>query len=266
MKVLFIILLAAHLIYAVAVRRRQHGPVAMTRPRAFAVLNQTVLFALALLIAWHDTALTRGLLNPVYIGLGLLGGHLVFGVTLLIIYRSVEDTYTVLSDVRSLFSFLADHPYILTRFIFVGVSEEIIYRAAAQPILIDALRSATWFSPTTSAAIGIVLVAAVFSLVHKHFFENSLIVSLEFVAFALLLGALYYITHSLTLVILIHTLRDIEICFLEYVVKVEQLGDRQRAAEAIEETYMPRVRKRREREHNREGERTREPQLPGGLA
>ena len=260
MKVLFIILLAAHLIYAVAVRRRQQGPVTMSRPRAFAVLNQTFLFVLALLIAWYDAAITRSLFNPVYICLGLIGGHLVFGITLLIIYRSVEDTYTVLSDVRSLFSFLADHPYILSRFIFVGVSEEVIYRAAAQPIVIDAVTSTAWFTHTTSAVIGIVIVAVLFSLVHKHFFENSLIVSIEFFAFALLLGVLYYITHSLILVILIHTLRDIEICFLEYVVKVEQLGDRKRAAQTIEEAYMPRVR------NKQEGEPNRERQLPGGLA
>jgi len=38
-------------------------------------------------------------------------------------------------------------------------------------------------------------------------------------------------------VIFIHALRDIEICHLEYIVKVHEYGDEAKAAKEIEATY-----------------------------
>ena len=95
----------------------------------------------------------------------------------------------------------------------------------------------TWLM--VGLAAGIVLIAAAFVVVHKHFFENTWYVSVEFCAFALLIGVLYYWTESFILVIVIHALRDIEIAYLEYLVKVEELGDEAQAAHAIEQAYRP---------------------------
>ena len=73
---------------------------------------------------------------------------------------------------------------------------------------------------------------------HKHFFENTRAVSVEFCAFGLLLGVLYYWTQSFVLVVVIHAMRDIEIAYLEYLIKVEELGDEEAAAKSIEQSYM----------------------------
>jgi membrane protease YdiL (CAAX protease family) len=108
---------------------------------------------------------------------------------------------------------------------------------AAQAILIDLLSS--WMPESVAVVAGILAVAAAFVVVHKHFFENTWHISLEFVIFALLLGGLYFWTGSFILVMVIHALRDIEIAYLEYLIKVEELGDAEQAAKAIEQAYMP---------------------------
>ena len=65
--------------------------------------------------------------------------------------------------------------------------------------------------------------------------------SAEFVGFAVLLGALYYLTQSLSLVVVVHTLRNLEIVYLEYLIKVDELGDEAVALDALERTYMRRT-------------------------
>jgi membrane protease YdiL (CAAX protease family) len=90
------------------------------------------------------------------------------------------------------------------------------------------------------------VVAFLFAVVHEHFFKNTLVVSFEFFGFALLLGGLYYWTESLILVILIHVVRDFEITFLEFVIKVHEYGDEERASREMQEAYLRPSRGRRE--------------------
>jgi len=180
-----------------------------------AAVLQSFLFVLACLFAARLGAFSRGLVSPVSIGIGLVAGHLIFGLSLLITHRSLRDAAAHFVDFGSLWEFVIEHPRVLMHFVAVAVAEEVIYRAGAQPLAIE------W---ANSALGGVLLVAVAFALVHEHFFKNVAPQSGEFVIFSLLLGALYYWTGSLILVVVVHAVRNIEIAFLEYLLRVEELG------------------------------------------
>lgn len=185
-----------------------------------AVLTQTVMFAMACWLGSRHEVFSRELISPIHIGIGLVAGHLIFGLSLLITHRSLRDAATHFVDFGSLWEYVVENPRILMQFIMVGVGEEVIYRVAMQPLLIS------W---TSSAVLGILITALVFSVVHEHFFKNDLLQSSEFLGFALLLGVLYYVTGSLILVIVIHAVRNIEISFLELLVRSEETGGEEEA-------------------------------------
>ncbi|HQE84626.1 MAG TPA: CPBP family intramembrane metalloprotease, partial [Candidatus Hydrogenedentes bacterium] len=111
----------------------------------------------------------------------------------------------------------------------VAITEEIIYRATAQSSFVSLLGHA-W--------AGIVLTAVLFSVVHAHFFRNSFSQSLEFVLFAVLIGVLYWSTGSLIFVIAIHAIRNIEIAYIEFLGKLEELGDEQQALREVERSVL----------------------------
>jgi len=185
------------------------------------VLTQTALFSAACYLGVRQGVFSRQLVSPVFIGIGLLAGHLVFGLSLLATRHSLRDAAAHFVDFGSLWEFAVETPAVLMQFIVVGIAEELIYRVAAQPLLIE------W---TGSAFVGVVLVALGFSFVHEHFFNNPFRQSMEFFGFALLLGGLYYFTGSLILVIVIHAVRNIEISFLEYLIRIEEAGGEEPAA------------------------------------
>ena len=181
-----------------------------------ALALQTPLFLLACSLAWNSGAFTRALVSPLAVALGLVLGHLVFALSLFATHRVWRDTWSHACDLRGLGRFLADNPVIMMRFFSVAAVEEIIYRAAAQPLLLG-LPGGAWTA--------IVVTALLFSLVHDHFYHNSAAGSAEFLAFALLLGLLYHVTGSLTLVIMVHVTRNLESVYLEYLVLVDETGD-----------------------------------------
>jgi len=208
----FLLLFAAYAANAVLANRGDGG----VAPRAFRVTSAAFhvpLFILACVYASREGAFSRQLVSPLYIAAGLLAGHLIFGVSLLITHQSLRAAVEQFFDMHALWAYAVENPRVLMRFLAVSVSEELVYRVAAQPLLIEA---------TGNAAAGIVLVAAVFSVVHKHFFRNPVAQSLEFIGFALLLGVLYYGTGSLVLVLVIHAVRNAEIAFLEYLLEQQE--------------------------------------------
>lgn len=229
-RVAVLVLLALHIVHAVVTNRLQDAP-RSTAHTVLTVLAQSPLFLLACVYALMLGAFSRQLVSPVYIGLGLVAGHLIFGLSLFATHRSLSDAFELFLDFRSIWAYSVDYPIVLTRFISVAVGEEIIWRAAAQTELLQ-----RFGSPMAA----IFVVALLFSVVHKHFFRNTLGVSIEFLAFAVALGALYYWTQSLILVIVIHAVRDIEIAYLEYLVKVEEIGDAELAAQEVEKTFFRR--------------------------
>jgi len=181
--------------------------------RSAAVL-QTLLFATACWMAISYGAVGRGLLSPLAIGGGLILGHLIFGASVLVTHRSARLAAAHLIDLDPLWNYMADNPRVLMQFASVSIAEETIYRAALQPLLAGLL----------GPAPAILIVALVFSFVHEHFFRNTPRQSGEFLAFALLLGLLYYWIGSLILVIVIHAARNVEIAFMEHLARVEESG------------------------------------------
>lgn len=205
----FGILLGVYVLFAVAINRRED-----TRNSAWAkkggIVIHAPLFALACYVASGHDVFSRQLVSPPYIAAGFLAGHLIFGISLLATYRSLSATGAQLIDLGALWTFAVENPNVLVRFCGVSFGEEVIYRAAAQPLAI---------SYTGSAVAGILSIAAIFSIVHHHFLRNPMDQSGEFAAFAILLGVLYYLSGSLIFVIVVHVVRNIEIVFLEELMK-----------------------------------------------
>jgi len=234
---LFWTLLVAHIAYSLVMNRLQTGEHPRGRARTIHVLLQGPLLWSAVYFGFHMGVFSRELVSPLYIGVGLLAGHLIFGISVLATHLSWRDAWTHFFDFGPLWNFTMDSPVVLTRFLGVALAEELIWRVVGQTLAIEAL--SRYCSEPVAIGLGIVLIAAAFVVVHKHFFENTWYVSVEFCAFALLIGVLYHWTQSFILVIVIHALRDIEIAYLEYLVKVEELGDEAQAAHAIEQAYRP---------------------------
>jgi membrane protease YdiL (CAAX protease family) len=185
---------------------------------------QLPLFVTAVGYTWVEGLLDRGLVNPFAWVLGLLSGHLVFGISDYVMHQDTRAVWRHLRDVYGLYVFLREHPPVLFRFLLVSTVEEIIYRAALL----------TWCTTWMGAPTAIFVTALVFSIVHRHFFENSLRQSLEFFIFALLLGWVYYATGSLAVVIAIHAVRNIQIAYLEYLLLYEETGDEEIAEQGVE--------------------------------
>jgi membrane protease YdiL (CAAX protease family) len=196
-----------------------------------ALALQTPLFLLAYWLAWKHGAFSRALVSPLAVVLGLTLGHLVFALSLYTTHRVWRDTLAHACDLRGLGRFLADNPVIMMRFFSVAAVEEIIYRAAAQPLLLG-LPGGAWSAITVTALL--------FALVHDHFYHNSPSGSAEFLAFALLLGLLYHVTGSLTLVIMVHVMRNLESVYLEYLVLVDETGDPEQARAALNSAHTHR--------------------------
>jgi membrane protease YdiL (CAAX protease family) len=225
----FLVVFGAHVAFSLLTMGQDPKELRKNRPlSAIHLLIQFPLFYLACYFGVREGVFSRQLISPAYIALGLLAGHLIFGISLLITHRSLEDSRSLFFDFGALWDFAMDSPFVLTRFLAVAFAEEIIYRVAAQSVLLDLLP----YPP-----LAILIVAACFVAVHPHFFKNGIAVGAEFVGFAILLGVLYYFTRSFILVIVIHALRDIEIAYIEYLIRVEELGDEELAAEELEQTY-----------------------------
>lgn len=232
MTAVFMILLAMHVVHSLLANRKDGPGPQLThgRPNPFMLLSQTPMFVIACFLAFDAGILSRGLLSPVYFGLGLLAGLLIFCASVLVIHVSVLGAFEVFTHGIRMIRFTLDCPAVLSRFITVAFAEELIYRGVAQPILI------AW---TGSPWAGILIVAVLFSIVHHHFFRNSWRVSGEFLAFGVALGWLYWATGSLLFVMVIHAVRDIAIAYLEFEEKMEELGDWEAAADAIDTAYRP---------------------------
>ena len=205
------LLVAAWPFYVIIVSGIRHRTPAL---RAGAVL-QTLLFAGACWIAAGRGVWSRDLISPIAIGAGLAAGHLIFGMSVLATHRSLRQAAGHLIDLGPLWAYMADNPRVLMQFASVSIAEETIYRVALQPLAVS------WAGPV----LGVAGVAAVFACVHEHFFRNSLRQSGEFLAFALLVGGLYYWTGSLILVIVVHAVRNVEIAFMERLAQIEESGD-----------------------------------------
>ncbi len=226
-NLLFLCLFALYVLCA-CLRAQHKQPGAEHKTSRLSLIVQTPLFLLACYIGAAQGVFSRGLVSLPALCAGLLLGHLVFSVSLSITHRGLGDAARHCIAPSGLLHFLVETPNLLFRFLLVSVTEELIYRVAAQTLLIGVIGRPV-------LAIGIV--ALLFSLAHGHFLRSRPADSLEFIAFAALLGALYYATNSFLLVATLHTVRNLEIVFLEYRGKLDELGGDVQAIEAIERAY-----------------------------
>lgn len=198
--------------------------------RAGALLKafiQLPLFILAVYLAYHSGALDRRLVSLVEIFPGLAAGHLIFVASVLATHGSREDARTVLVDLRSLWQFFVNNPNLALRTIQLSFTEELIYRAVFQVLMVALL--GPW--------PGVLLTAALFAVSHEHVFKNTLRETAEFVAFSLLLGSVYYATSSLAAVVAIHAVRNFEIAELEFSARAHELGSEEAAQREFDQKY-----------------------------
>lgn len=190
-------------------------------------LTQLLQLALVLLALWWTAnagLLSRRLWSPVDISAGLLLGHALFSMSLLITHRHAGDVGRHLFDVRGLYGFIVGAPELCIRFAAVSMVEELVYRATAQDMLLHVLGS---------PVAAVLITAVAFSVLHGHFFRNGWICAIEFLLFALVIGVVYYYTVSLSLVVLAHLTRNLESAYLEYQLLTEEHKDKEAALRAL---------------------------------
>lgn len=215
MTAAFLVLWAIYTLYSLI--RNLYGAEKGAVP---AQVLQTLLVLLALRWAWVSGALSRGLWSPVDIAGGIVLGHLLFAVSLAITHQHLGDVGRHAFDVRGIAGFVRKAPEICVRFFGVAAIEELVYRAAAQEMLMGMPGGAL-------AAIGVT--AACFCVLHNHFLKNGLVSAFEFVLFTLVIGVMYYYTSSLALVVLVHWVRNVESAYLDYCALVEDTHDEEEA-------------------------------------
>lgn len=212
MTAAFLVFFVLYLLYALWENLVRNAPEGKRLSVASALL-QAPLFITAAWLAVEHGAINRNLVFLPDLVAAVALGHGLFTVSLLVTDRQPREALRHFLHVRPVLSYLANDPMTLFRVFGVSLAEEVIYRVAAQPLLI---------SLSGNAAVGILLAAGAFCVVHAHFFRNPLGQSLEFAAFSLLLGGVYFSTGSLAAVALIHATRNWEIAYLEHAIGMQE--------------------------------------------
>jgi membrane protease YdiL (CAAX protease family) len=194
---------------------------------AVKVLFQLPLFFIALYMALHFNELNRRIVSLLELGPGLVFGHLIFVVSVFATHGSWRDCREILTDIGGLKDFFITNPNLVFRTIQLAFTEELIYRAALQTLLV------LWWGP----AAAILATALLFALSHEHVFQNTWRETAEFTAFSLLLGSVYYLTTSLAAVIAIHAVRNFEIAWLEFCARAVELDDEAAAQLELDKKY-----------------------------
>lgn len=226
LEIVFLGLFSVYIVETLWTQLR-HGAEKRQKLGVFRVAVQLPLFVLAAYLAVRSGAIDRRLVSLVEILPALAAGHLIFVASVLATHTSLRDSWEIFKDWESLRDFFVNNPYLTFRTIQISFTEEVIYRAVLQALLV------LWWGPVP----GILFAAAVFTISHEHVFRNSWRETLEFVAFSLLLGTLYYATSSLAAVVAIHVVRNFEIASLEFSVRVQETGSEEEAQLELDQRY-----------------------------
>ncbi|MFP4500052.1 MAG: CPBP family intramembrane glutamic endopeptidase [Candidatus Hydrogenedentota bacterium] len=190
-------------------------------------------FPLLMIACWisvRDGVLGRSLASPLFIAAGIVLGYCVHAASLVITNLPappgvlLRDLATYISKGRDRWYYFVESPSIMIMLVSNSIIEEVIYRAVAQRLLIEA---------TGQPMLGIAAVAVLFALAHSHFLRGHLLETMEFMAYSVALGALYYATGSLVFVIVIHTVRNFELYFQAFFHACEENDSREAALEAV---------------------------------
>jgi len=169
--------------------------------------------------------LPRGLFSVQGWIFGLLLGHILYTLGFFITVGFHPIIKIQLLSLLKLIHFSFLSPVILGRTFTVALSEEIIYRAVIQSVLIETLRN---------VPLAILIVAVAFTLVHEHIFQNHRRQNIEFLLFSVIIGIFYYITNDLGFVTIIHFIRNMESIYLEFQEKNIEIKDTNKCLDELE--------------------------------
>lgn len=160
---------------------------------------------------------------------GLLVGHVLYALGFLITVGCNPVVKKQFLSFYQLLRFCFLSPVILGRTFTIAFTEEVIYRATIQPVLLGIIKNA----PAT-----ILIVAIAFTLVHEHIFQNQLRQNIEFLLFSIIIGILYFITNDLGCVTFLHFIRNMESIYLEYQEKLQEMDDPEKCLDELERTLF----------------------------
>jgi membrane protease YdiL (CAAX protease family) len=217
----FLVLFALYLAQTVVTHYRNRKLEEPPRPSLFRALMQSPLVVLSFLLAWRYGALDRAFFSLPMIALGLLAGHAIFALSVLTTHRNARDAWAVFTDWDSARAYFVNNPNVSLRIFHLSLTEELIYRVVLQHLTM----AFVGFWP------GLLMTALLFGLSHEHLFRNHTWETAEFLVFSVLLGAVYYATGSLVLVVMIHAVRNFEIAIIDFNGRVHALDGNEAEAQ-----------------------------------
>ncbi len=161
---------------------------------------------------------------------GLLIGHVLYTLGFFITVGFNPIVKKQFLSFYQLLRFCFLSPVILGRTLIIALTEEIIYRATIQSVLLEIIKN---------VPITILIVAISFTLVHEHIFQNQLRQNIEFLLFSIFISVLYLITNDLGFVTLLHFIRNMESNYLEYQEKLQEINDPETCLDELEKTLFP---------------------------
>ncbi|HOK09469.1 MAG TPA: type II CAAX endopeptidase family protein [Candidatus Hydrogenedens sp.] len=173
--------------------------------------------------------LPRNLFNISSWIIGLILGHIVYTIGFFITIGFNELVKNQFLSIQKILRFSVLSPIILSRTMTIALTEEIIYRASLQTILINV---------TAKPILSVFIISIAFTLVHEHVFVNNIRQNIEFVVFSIFLGFAYYLTSDLGLVTIIHFIRNMESNYLEYQEKLIEEPDEERCLTELEQSLF----------------------------
>ncbi|MDY6853166.1 MAG: hypothetical protein SWO11_00440 [Thermodesulfobacteriota bacterium] len=134
---------------------------------------------------------------------GFVLGLLIFFISLFLTTLSFSEIIAHGLPFSGIFGCFIDRPLRAMTILIASIVEEFIWRAVIQDYFGRIYLG--------NLLVNVTLTAFLFSIVHKRILEGDILKKLEFLLFSLFLGYSFAVTHSLTFVILIHLMRNINI-------------------------------------------------------
>lgn len=138
--------------------------------------------------------------TPLGLVIAFAGGHVLFWISLAGTMWSVRATKRLFGQARSLVIYYLRNRRVVMHYLIVALREELVWRATVLYVLGNSL-------------VGILATSALFAGVHVRRLPLNVVTIAELFVFSACLGMLYVRTGNLVLVILIHMVRDVNVCW-----------------------------------------------------
>lgn len=138
--------------------------------------------------------------NPLWLISGLLTGHLLFFVSLIINRLSLKEALKFSLPFKSIYRYYLSHKLIVRKYFFVSLYEEFLWRGTIQYLL-------------GSSYLAVTITAFLFTITHVRQRGNNVFEILDLLLFAFLLGLLFFCYQNILFVIILHAIRNINISY-----------------------------------------------------